>query len=117
LNRHVGAPRGNPRPSIDHPEFRIHARRLLVPPGAQLTATASDRVRVNSRLFTLKDGAGPQIVGAHFVGVIDCVQSRRIHREHYYSDGATAFSNINGGIEIRRIAIAFESLTCQHPDR
>ncbi|MFY3433395.1 hypothetical protein [Achromobacter mucicolens] len=68
---------------------------------------------MNSRLFTLKDGAGPQIVGAHFVGVIDCVQSRRIHREHYYSDGATAFSNINVGIEIRRIAIAFESLTCQ----
>ncbi|WP_142051545.1 hypothetical protein [Achromobacter sp. SLBN-14] len=64
-------------------------------------------------MFTLKDGAGPQIVGAHFVGVIDCVQSRRIHREHYYSDGATAFSNINVGIEIRRIAIAFGSLPCQ----
>ncbi|CAO3866923.1 hypothetical protein [Achromobacter mucicolens] len=70
-------------------------------------------MRVNIRLFTLNDGAGPQIAGAHFVGVIDCVQTVRIYREHYYSDGVTDFSNINGRIEIRQIAIAFESLPCQ----
>jgi len=45
--------------------------------------------------------------------VIDCLQTVRIYREHYYSDGVTAFSTINGRIEIRQIAIAFESLPCQ----
>ncbi|WP_146177878.1 hypothetical protein [Achromobacter mucicolens] len=76
-------------------------------------ARTIDRLRVNSRLFTLNDVAGPQIVGARFVGVIDCVQTRRIHPEHYYSDGATAFSNINGPHEIRQIAVAFEWIPCQ----
>ncbi len=45
--------------------------------------------------------------------MIDCLQTVRIYREHYYSDGVTAFSTINGRIEIRQIAIAFESSPCQ----